>query len=165
MAHADPSAEIPLCLIIQKGEIELTSKRGIRRVKSADFFRGALITDCEVDEMVTALVMPVMQACAGIAFEEINERHGDFAIVAAAAWAVRDGDSFRYGLGLGGLHDHPLASHGTTIGGIEAVQEAVTTIICNSEPLDDRRASATYRRHLAVHLGECTLQQALENAS
>ena len=165
VAHADPSAEIPLCLIIQKGEIELTSKRGIRRVKSADFFRGALITDCEVDEMVTALVMPVMQACAGIAFEEINERHGDFAIVAAAAWAVRDGDSFRYGLGLGGLNDHPLASHGTTIGGIEAVQEAVTTIICNSEPLDDRRASATYRRHLAVHLGECTLQQALENAS
>tara|TARA_B100000676_G_C18087331_1_gene856182 strand:+ start:4138 stop:4980 length:843 start_codon:yes stop_codon:yes gene_type:complete len=165
VAHADPSAEIPLCLTAQNGEIELTSKRGIRRVKPTDFFRGALITDCKVDEIVTALVMPVMQAGTGIAFEEINERHGDFAIVAAAAWAVRDGDNLCYGLGLGGLDDHPLAIHGTTTGKLEPIQEAVTTIVCNSEPLDDRRASATYRRHLAAHLGERTLQQALETAS
>lgn len=165
VAHADPSAEIPLCLTAQIGEIELISTRGTRRVKPADFFLGALITDCDGDEMVTALVIPVMPTGAGIAFEEINERHGDFAIVAAAAWAIRDGDTFHYGLGVGGLDDRPLGLHGTTTGEIKNVQEAATTIICNSEPLDDRRASAMYRRHLAFHLGERTLKQALEAAT
>jgi CO/xanthine dehydrogenase FAD-binding subunit len=32
------------------------------------------------------------------------------------------------------------------------------------EPLDDRRASAEYRRHLAFHLGQKVMRHALEGA-
>src|SRR5205085_2661874 len=38
IALADPSAELPLCLVALGGEIALSSKRGRRRVGAADFF-------------------------------------------------------------------------------------------------------------------------------
>ena len=85
VAHADPSAETPLCLATLGGEVELSSKRGVRRIVAREFFKGALTTAREGDEMVTALYWPILDEGTGIAFEEINERRGDFAIVAAAA--------------------------------------------------------------------------------
>jgi len=165
VAHADPSAETPLCVTTLDGEIELTSSRGTRRIKPLDFFVGALMTEREGDEMVTALILPVAAPGTGIGFEEINERHGDFAIVAAAAWAVRDGSGFRYGIGFGGAEDRPFAVQGNLSSDMAGAREAVTEIVRDIEPLDDQRASAAYRRHLAAYLGERVLRQALETAA
>ena len=55
VAHADPSGEIPLVLAALGGEVELRSKRRTRRVDAAEFFRSALVTAREPDELVTAL--------------------------------------------------------------------------------------------------------------
>ena len=38
VAHADPSAEIPLCAVTLGGEVELMSSRGKRTVAANDFF-------------------------------------------------------------------------------------------------------------------------------
>ena len=165
VAHADPSAETPLCLTTLGGEIELTSARGVRRAKPEDFFAGALMTEREGDEMVSALILPVSAPGTGIGFEEINERHGDFAIVAAAAWATREGGGFRYSLGLGGAEDRPFAVQGSTSNDTSAIHEAVAEIVRDIEPLDDQRASASFRRHLASYLGGRVLQQAIEAAA
>ena len=165
VAHADPSAETPLCLTTLGGEIELTSARGVRRAKPEDFFVGALMTEREGDEMVSALILPVSAPGTGIGFEEINERHGDFAIVAAAAWATREGGGFRYSLGLGGAEDRPFAVQGSTSNDTSAIHEAVAEIVRDIEPLDDQRASASFRRHLASYLGGRVLQQAIEAAA
>ena len=113
VAHADPSAETPLCLVTLAGEVELSSVRGVRRMAASEFFEGALTTAREGDEMVTALYWPVLGDGAGIAFEEINERRGDFAIVAAAAWARDDGVAFQCGLGLGGGAESITVWNGT----------------------------------------------------
>ncbi len=45
VAHADPSAEIPLCLVALQGEIHLRSRRKVRRVAAEDFFTGMMVTD------------------------------------------------------------------------------------------------------------------------
>ncbi|MEC7575363.1 MAG: carbon monoxide dehydrogenase, partial [Pseudomonadota bacterium] len=161
----DPSAETPLCLTTLGGEIELTSARGVRRAKPEDFFVGALMTEREDDEMVSALILPVSPPGTSIGFKEINERYGDFAIVAAAAWATRDGAGFRYSLGLGGAEDRPFAVQGNTSNNTSAILEAVAEIVRDIEPLDDQRASASYRRHLASYLGGRVLQQAIEAAA
>jgi 2-furoyl-CoA dehydrogenase FAD binding subunit len=44
VAHADPSAEVPLVLATLGGEVELMSRRGKRRLRAVDFFRSALVT-------------------------------------------------------------------------------------------------------------------------
>ena len=54
VAHADPSAEIPLVLATLGGEIELRSVRHVRRVAAKQFFRSALVTGRGGDELITA---------------------------------------------------------------------------------------------------------------
>ncbi len=165
VAHADPSAETPLCLATLAGEVELSSVRGVRRMAASEFFEGALTTAREGDEMVTALYWPVLGDGAGIAFEEINERRGDFAIVAAAAWARHDGVAFQCGLGLGGVEDRPIGQMESAEGEIEEIAERMASqLVCDLDPLDDRRASAEYRRHLAFYLGQKAMRHALEGA-
>src|SRR6185503_11777765 len=44
IALADPSAELPLCLLALGGEVALSSKRGRRSVKADDFFTGLMST-------------------------------------------------------------------------------------------------------------------------
>ena len=84
VAHADPSAEIPLCLVVCGGTVVLRSRRRERRVPAGEFFQGALTTQRQPNEMVTALEWPRAAPDAGHAFAEIAQRHGDFAIAAAA---------------------------------------------------------------------------------
>ena len=165
VAHADPSAEASLCLVTLGGEVELSSVRGVRRLAANAFFKGALMTEREDDEMVTALYWPIQKEGVGIAFEEINERHGDFAIVAAAAWAEYDGERFRCGLGLGGVEERPsvfFESGGGDINGIS--EEVVKKATKGLAPMNDRRASCEYRNHLAGHLGYKAITKALQNA-
>src|SRR6516165_8106368 len=84
VAHADPSAEIPLALVVCGGAVVLQSRRRQRRVPAREFFLGALTTQRQPDEMVMALEWPRAAPDAGHAFMEIAQRHGDFAIAAAA---------------------------------------------------------------------------------
>jgi 2-furoyl-CoA dehydrogenase FAD binding subunit len=170
VAHADPSAEIPLCLAVLGGEVELASTRGRRRMAVGDFIQGAMANAREADEMVTGLVWPTTTAPTGVAFIEVSERHGDFAIVAAAAWARRaDDGTYHYALGLGGVEDRPQVVTGTVSllpGDLaELAGQAADGLARRLEPMHDPRASAAYRRHLAGHLAAETLNRALERAS
>ncbi len=171
VAHADPSAEIPLCLAVLGGEVELSSTRGRRRLAVGDFIQGALANAREADEMVTGLVWPTTIEPTAVAFIEVSERHGDFAIVAAAASARRadDGNTYHYSLGLGGVEDRPRVATGTAslVPGelAELSREAADGLVRRLEPMQDPRASAAYRRHLAGHLAALALNRALERAS
>ena len=84
-AHADPSAEIPLCLVALDGEIRLRSRRKRRSVKASGFFGGMMVTDKGDDELIEAVAFPAARPGTGYAFREVARRHGDFAIVACAA--------------------------------------------------------------------------------
>ncbi len=169
VAHADPSAETALCLVTLGGDVELTSTRGVRRMPVDDFILGALATAREGDEMVTALYWPAAIPGMRVAFEEISERHGDFAIVAAAAWAAPLASGWRYGFGLGGVEDKPLALRGNLDPELESSEQAVheifEAIARDLSPMSDRRASAKYRRHLAEHLGKQVLRAVFEGAA
>lgn len=168
VAHADPSAETPLCLATLDGAVELTSTRGTRQVPARDFAEAALVTRRESDEMISALLWPVRRG--GAAFAEVNQRHGDFAIVAAAAWAQRDGSGrgFRYALGLGGVEDRPRVHDGEAVVEPLQVEElargAAADFAALLQPMQDPRADAAYRRHLAGHLGREVLATALRGA-
>jgi 2-furoyl-CoA dehydrogenase FAD binding subunit len=44
LAHADPSAELPLALVALEGIVHLRSRRGAREVAATDFFIGTMTT-------------------------------------------------------------------------------------------------------------------------
>lgn len=169
VAHADPSAEIPLCLLVCGGTVVLKSRRRERRVPAADFFLGALTTRREPDEIITALEWPRMPANAGCAFAEIAQRHGDFAIAAAACRVVlgRDGRVTDLSLGIAGVESRPvvidvrgfLGQRADEIGA-NMPEHAVSGLV----PMEDRAASADYRLALAKVLVERVFNEAYAHA-
>jgi CO/xanthine dehydrogenase FAD-binding subunit len=142
LAHADPAAELPLIMVALEATFTLRSKAGERSLPAYEFFRGALTTALRPDEMLTEIAVPVAARGTRASFRELSRRHGDFAIVAAAAQRSEAGVTL-------------------AVGGLEAVPrrldpERVAAQLAAAQPLDDLHASAEYRRHLAcVLVQEC----------
>lgn len=87
IAFADPAAEWPCCAVALDAVIVLASKRGLRRVNAADFFRELYTTDMKTDELIVALEFPLQSPATHCAFDEMARRHGDYPIVGLAAVA------------------------------------------------------------------------------
>src|SRR5262249_54222780 len=85
LCHADPSAEMPLVLLLLDGSVVARGPSGERRIAAGDFFQSQLATSRRPDEIVTAARFPVLAPDAGWAFDEVTRRHGDFAIVGVGA--------------------------------------------------------------------------------
>lgn len=155
VAHADPSAEIPLCLVVADGMIVLRSRRRERRVRARDFFLGMLTTARQADELVVRLEWPRAPADAGHAFEEIAQRHGDFAICAAACQIRLNGRDriASLSLGLGGVEARPAAVDTVPFLG-RAVDESMAQelgghAVGSLSPVEDHVATAAFRLALA----------------
>lgn len=159
VAHADPSAEIPLCLVALEGEVRLRSKRRRRSLRAEDFFQGMMLTDRGDDEMVEAIRYPTRAAGTGYAFAEVGRRHGDFAIVACAA--VVDGRRMR--LAVGGVADRPTARDFPLLDG-SALDDALNAFAWELGAGEDIHATARYRRDLVRRLGRSVLERARQDS-
>jgi len=153
IALADPSAELPLCLVALGGEIVLSSKDGRRHVSAEDFFTGLMSTDRADDELVEAVSFPCRCPGEGFAFREFARRHGDFAIVACAA--VANAQSVR--LAVGGVADRPVARN---FGGDVDLDDALAAFAHDLDARDDLHATADYRRVLVAKLGRAVIEEA-----
>ena len=156
MAHADPSAELPLILIALRGEVETRSQQQKRRIPAEAFFTGMMTTDLHDDELIEAVNFPAASAGTGYAFREIAPRHGDFAIVACAA--VVAARSAR--LAVGGVADRPMARELPLPDDI-GLDDALDAFAWDLDARDDLHATAAYRRQLVRRIGRQTLEQAV----
>ncbi|HRF08253.1 MAG TPA: FAD binding domain-containing protein [Xanthobacteraceae bacterium] len=155
VAHADPSAEIPLTLVALEGSVEVSGLRGTRRVPAAEFFTGLMTTARKNEEMIEAVWFPVRKPNTGYAFFEYGRRHGDFAIVAAAA--VAEGDKVR--LTIGGVADRPVARDFRERGKA-ALDKALNEFAWSLEARDDQHGTAVYRRELVRQIGAKVMEEA-----
>lgn len=151
IALADPSAELPLCLVALGGGVVLSSSTGRRTVAAEDFFTGLMSTDRADDELIEAATFPCRKPGEGFAFREFARRHGDFAIVAVAAIASES--SVR--LAVGGVADHAIARD---FG--DASDDALAAFADELEARDDLHATADYRRMLVRKLGRAVIEEA-----
>jgi 2-furoyl-CoA dehydrogenase FAD binding subunit len=147
IAHADPSAEIPLTLLALDGNIVLRSAKKQRRVAARDFFLGVMATDRNDDELIEAVEFPATNG-RRCAFREVARRHGDFAIVACAAVATERGVR----LAVGGVADMPVARDFDALNG-SALEDALNAFAWDLDARDDFHATARYRRDLVRMIG------------
>lgn len=147
IAHADPSAEMPLTLLALGGDIVLRSAKKQRRVAARDFFRGVMATDRNDDELIEAVEFPATNG-RRCAFREVARRHGDFAIVACAAVAIDRGVR----LAVGGVADMPVAREFDELNG-SALEDALNAFAWDLDARDDFHATARYRRDLVRMIG------------
>jgi 2-furoyl-CoA dehydrogenase FAD binding subunit len=147
IAHADPSAEMPLTLLTLGGEIVLRNAKKQRRVAARDFFLGVMATDRNDDELIEAVQFPATNG-RRCAFREVARRHGDFAIVACAAVAAERGVR----LAVGGVADMPVAREFDDLNG-SALEDALNSFAWDLGARDDFHATARYRRDLVRMIG------------
>jgi len=152
IAHADPSAELPLCLATLGGEVVLESVRGRRVLPAAEFFQGTLLTARRDDELLVEVRFPVADPRCRYGFTEIAMRHGDFALVALAA--VVQGDEAR--IGVGGVADRPVVARIELRGDLP---EQLNALAWSLGAEDDQHASAAYRRQMVRELGRRLLEE------
>jgi len=173
LAHADPAAELPLVARTLGARLLLRSSKGSRTLDAEQFFAGPMTTAARADECLEEIRWPAWsEKRVGSAFTEISIRHGDFAMVAAAAQVALDagGRCTRAALGLGGVGGTPLAfpEIAARLAGTKLEDGAIDAVAADAaketEPGSDLHATKDYRRHLARVLAARALRQAREEA-
>ena len=156
IAHADPSAEWPACVVALDASIVLLGKGGERRVRADDFFLDLYTTARAADEIVTAVEIPAATASMRYAFDELARRRGDFAIVGLFLAAQMQGAKIErarlvyFGAGSTPIRareaEKALAGRAADDAAIAAAQAALSREL---HPGADLYHSAETKQHLA----------------
>lgn len=167
LAHADPAAELPCIAVTCEAEIVALGPKGRRVIAAAEFFRGALLTALQPDEIITEIRFPAWPRDRRFGFQEFARRRGDFALAAAAVCFDVVEQKFRnVRIGAIGAADRPmrlaaaertLEAHDMTEGGIGAGAAAAAGAV---DPADDIHASGAYRKTLIGVMVERALRDA-----
>ncbi|MGD9960636.1 FAD binding domain-containing protein [Nocardioides sp.] len=167
--HADAAAEMPAVLTLLGGSVDVVSVRGERTIAAADLFRGPLETTLAHDELAVSAFFPALGTGAGVGFEEISRRRGDYAVCAVAAVVRLDGDRvLEARAGFVSVCDVPTVLDLTDAlaGGVDAatLTAAGDLAIAGLDPVGDLHASADFRAHLVRVLTARALQAAHDDA-
>jgi aerobic carbon-monoxide dehydrogenase medium subunit len=169
IAHADPAAEWCMVALLLDAEIGVLGPSGRRVVPAAGFFRGFFETDLSFDEMIVDARLSGRFPHVG--FQEFARRHGDFAVVAAAAALDLD-DSVITGarVVLGGVGATVVRSQGAEAAlrgapaGEGAFAAAAEAAAADIQPAADTQGSTQYRKDLARVLVHRALREAVADA-
>ncbi len=172
LAHADPSAELPAVAAALGATFVVTGQAGSRLLSPGEFFVGYLATAIQPTEVLTEVRFPQIAAEAGCAFLEVARRHGDFALVGAAAVVhPAGGGRFRdVRLAFIGVGPAPVriteaeaALEGQEFD--EPLLDDVARLVSDRlDPESDIQASAAYRKHVAGVLARRALRAAAARA-
>jgi carbon-monoxide dehydrogenase medium subunit len=146
LAHADPAAEFPACVLALGATIEATGPDGARQIAAEDFFQGVFETALAEDEILTAILVPKAEADEAQVLEELARRSGDYAL--AGLCLVRRAAGHRVAL-LSVGPSPVLALGAMTALDAGDPEGAVSALAQDIDPPSDTQASAAYRRHLA----------------
>jgi carbon-monoxide dehydrogenase medium subunit len=146
LAHADPAAEFPACVLALGGTIHLQGPDGARAVAAEDFFIDVFETAIEEGEILTAITLPRIEAGERHVLIETARRSGDYAL--AGLCLVKRAAGHR--LSAFSVGPRPvlavdamaLLDAGDVDGAVQALRDEI-------DPPSDTQASAAYRRHLA----------------
>ncbi len=171
LGTGSPIGDTPPALLALDAQLVLASRRGERTVALADYFTGYRQTLKAPDELIRAILVPRPLAPL-TAFHKIAKRRFDDISSVAVGYAldVVDGIVREARIGLGGVAATPLRATATEQALINrpwterTVREAAAVMATEGTPMDDHRASASYR---SAMLGQSLLrfhaQQAQEH--
>lgn len=173
IAHADAAAELPALLLAAEGVVDVQGPNGVRVISADDLFQFHLTTSLAVDEMITAVRIPVLAPDTGWAYKEFTRRHGDYALAGICALVTLDGEGrcTKAHLSACGISSTAvrlsqaeseltgaILDEATIARAAKVARDAVTAA-------DDSQASTAYRRHLVNTLTRRTLAAARDRAT
>jgi CO/xanthine dehydrogenase FAD-binding subunit len=173
LVHAVPAAELPACAVLLDAGFTLVSARRRRTVRAAEFYVGLMTTTLAPDELLVEVRVPAAPlARTGTAIVEVARRHGDFALVGAAALVGLDGggtcrDARLVFLGVGDVPRPAAAVSGLVGAGPDPgrLHEVGRAAAGELDPPSDLHASSAYRRQVAAVVAAQALADAWRRAA
>ena len=171
IALADPSAELPACILALEASIVVESVRGRRTIPAADFFRGLYETARSADELLIEVRIPEQRRDRVSVFMELSRRQGDFAIAGVACYArcERGGMSEARLVYFGSEVKPTLARRAMAAVNGNAWSPAVSEAACSAladdlDPIDNTFGRPATKLHLQRVLTRRALAAAMERA-
>lgn len=167
LCHLDPSAELVTVAATLDATVTVAGPNGQRDIAFADFPVAFMTPAIEPNELLTMASFPIWPKGHGFGFVEFARRHGDFAIVSAAALLTEDGSGriTRAAVTIGGMGTVPIRARAleqALVG--QAPDDKLLREACEScrklDAIEDIHAPASYRQHLAAVLSRRALERA-----
>jgi aerobic carbon-monoxide dehydrogenase medium subunit len=172
IALADPSAELPACILALGASLIVESTRGRRTIAADDFFLGLYETARAPDELLVEVLIPEQKRDHVSVFMELSRRQGDFAIAGLACYAccerqfvsearlVYFGSEVKPTLAvraMAAINGRPWSP---------AVSEAACTALADDlDPIDNTFGSPATKLHLQRVLTQRALASAMQRAT
>lgn len=157
LVHADAAAELPAVLAVLGGSVDVVGPAGRRTINAQQLYVGPLESSLAHDEIAVSAFFPALPEGAGVGFEEIARRHGDYALVGVAAVVTAEATT----VGYLSVCDTPTVVDLTGVDDDRLGEVALEQL----DPVDDIHATADYRAHLVGVLTRRVVAQAREAAA
>ncbi|GII55278.1 carbon monoxide dehydrogenase medium subunit [Planotetraspora thailandica] len=168
LCQADPSEDLSAVCTTLGASCVIRGGAGERVVTMEEFHRGPYETAVGDAEMLVEIRIPVRPGGSS-AYEKVERRAGDWAIVSAGAAVWLDGGVIadaRVGLAAVGPNTTGLPAVSAALRGREPSEElyerAGVLAAESCSPVTDMRGSADYKRHLAKELTKRALRRSVE---
>lgn len=172
LAHGDPANDHPATMLALGASVVATGPKGKREIAIEDFFPALFTTALEPEEILTEIRIPFPPPRSGGAYLKLERKVGDFATAGVAVQLTLDdsGTCTRAGIGLTNVGLTPIKAKQTEAFLVgkklddAAIQKAAEIAASESQPMDDIRGSADYKRDLVRVLTERALATAVSRA-
>ncbi|MBC7911735.1 MAG: FAD binding domain-containing protein [Pyrinomonadaceae bacterium] len=171
LANADPAAELPAVSLTLEARLTLERNGGQRVVSSRKFFKAALTTVLEPEEMLTHVSFPAWNYGDGWALEQVARRPQDFALVGVVVLLTpAEGACARARITVFGTGYPPARCEAAesflngNAWSASLLDEAVARVRTETKARSDAQATSEYRRHVAGTLAGRALLRAAQRA-
>ena len=172
LAHGDPANDHPATMIALRATVMVEGPKGSREIGIDDFFPEFFTTAMDPNEILTEIRIPTPPSKSGGAYLKIERKVGDFATAAVACQLCIDagGAIEQIGIGLTNVGQTPIRSikaedllRGETPND-NLLQEAGLLAADDSDPADDLRGSAGYKKALVNELTQRAIRISIERS-
>jgi aerobic carbon-monoxide dehydrogenase medium subunit len=167
LCQADPSEDLSAVCTTLDASCVIRGSGGERVVSMEEFYRGPYETAVGDAEMLTEVRIPIRPGGSS-AYEKVERRAGDWAIVSAGAAVWMDGaliTDARVGLAAVGPNTTGIPEISAALRGREPSEElyrqAGELAAAACTPVTDMRGTADYKRHLADELTRRALRRSV----
>ena len=163
---ASPAADAAPPLLALDAEIVAVGVNGERRIPITELFLAPKKTCLTADEVVTEIILPKTGSRSG--FIKVGKRNAlaVSSINMAVAAVVKDGKLSDVRVAAGSCAPTPRLCPRTAAcllaGGLNAVNEAQEILMEEISPIDDRWATAEYRRMVAKNMLKALMNEMME---
>jgi aerobic carbon-monoxide dehydrogenase medium subunit len=172
LAHGDPANDHPATMLALGASLVAAGPNGEREIHIDSFFTGLFTTALQPDEILKEIKIPIPPPSSGGAYLKLERKVGDYATAGVAVQITVNGSGIcqRAGIGLTNVGFFPLKANnaqaflrGKALDD-SVIKQAAEIAAGDSQPIDDIRGSADYKRDLVRVLTARALNRAFKRA-